>query len=363
MKIQTISLSNFRNYEKLEITFSNFLNIIYGLNGSGKTNLIEAIYLLSLTKSFRINNDKVMIKKGCLKAKVKGEIFKNNDLSSYSVEISEDGKKVFVNDQKMNKVSDYVSRINIILFNPSDTRLIDDAPSSRRKLLNIEISSIYKEYLLILANYDHILKQRNFYLRSMYVNASYDVTYLDILTKKLIEYGKKISKYREEFINNINKYISDIYSNIFNQGILKIKYVSTYKGKNQEELFLRYKKNYQKELGVGKTLEGIHHDDILFVIDNNNLKEWGSEGQRKNAIISFKLAEINVIKEIKNYYPILILDDLFSELDEIKINNIFKLLNESVQTFITTTEIKNVDKELINLAKKIKVNEGILEED
>lgn len=363
MKIKTLSLSNFRNYEKLDLEFSNFLNIIYGLNGSGKTNLIEAIYLLSLTKSFRINNDKVMIKKGCLKAKVKGKIFKNNDLSTYGVEISNDGKKVLINDQKQDKISDYVSRINVILFNPSDTRIIDDAPSARRKLLNIEISSIYKEYLLVLANYDHILKQRNFYLRGMYVNANYETTYLDILTKKLIEYGKKIAKYREEFIEQINIYITDIYSSIFEKGTLKVKYVSSYKGKDQDTLFSKYKKNYQKELSVGKTLEGIHHDDIEFILDNNNLKEWGSEGQRKNAIISFKLAELNVIKKIKDYYPILILDDLFSELDELKINNIFKLLNKEVQTFITTTDINMVDKELIKEAKKFKVTDGILEEE
>ena len=362
MKIDSLSLMNFRNYETLNISFGD-LNIIYGLNGSGKTNIIEAIYTLALTKSFRINNDKVMIKKGKIKAKIKGNVLKNGDENTFGVEISNDGKVVTINGEKQDKVSDYVSRINVILFNPSDTRLIDEAPMIRRKMLNIEISQIYKEYLVILTNYQRILKQRNFYLRGMYVNGSYTNTYLDILNKKLIEYGSIICKYREKFVDNINKYIASNYEKIFGSGTLKIRYVSTFKNKSEDDLIKRYKDNYQKELSVGKTLEGIHHDDIVFVLDNNNLKEWGSEGQRKNAIISFKLAEINVINEIKGYYPILILDDLFSELDKVKVTNLLGMLDRNVQTFMTTTDLKNISKKVIKDAKKFKVNDGILEEE
>lgn len=362
MKIDSLSLMNFRNYETLNISFGD-LNIIYGLNGSGKTNIIEAIYTLALTKSFRINNDKVMIKKGKIKAKIKGNVLKNGDENTFGVEISNDGKVVTINGEKQDKVSDYVSKINVILFNPSDTRLIDEAPSERRKMLNIEISQIYKEYLVILTNYQRILKQRNFYLRGMYVNGSYTNTYLDILTKKLIEYGSIICKYREKFVDNINKYIASNYEKIFGSGTLKIRYVSTFKNKSEDDLIKRYKDNYQKELSVGKTLEGIHHDDIVFVLDNNNLKEWGSEGQRKNAIISFKLAEISVINEIKGFYPILILDDLFSELDKEKVTNLLGMLDRNVQTFMTTTDLKNINKKVIKDAKKFKVNDGILEEE
>ncbi len=362
MKIDSLSLMNFRNYETLNISFGN-LNIIYGLNGSGKTNIVEAIYMLALTKSFRINNDKIMIKKGKIKAKIKGNVLKKNDENEFGVEISNDGKIVTINGEKQDKVSDYVSRINVILFNPSDTRLIDDAPSERRKMLNIEISQIYKEYLVVLTNYQRILKQRNFYIRGMYINGSYTSEYLDILTKKLVEYGKVICKYRQDFIDNINKYIKSNYEKIFGSGTLKIRYVSTFKNKSEDDLIKRFKDNYQKELSVGKTLEGIHHDDIVFILDNNNLKEWGSEGQRKNAIISFKLAEINVINEIKGYYPILILDDLFSELDKEKITNLLGMLDRNVQTFITTTDLKNISKKVIKDAKKIKVCDGAIEEE
>lgn len=362
MKLDSLVLTNFRNYEILDISF-NDLNIIYGPNGSGKTNIVEAIYLLSLSKSFRSNNDKVMIKKGCLKAKVKGNVLNNGYDDEFRVEIGETGKNVFINEEKKDRISEYVSRLNVVLFNPVDTRLIDDAPEKRRKLLNIEISQLYKQYLVVLSNYQRILKQRNFYLRGMYINGNYTNAYLDILTEKLIEYGSIICKYRLDFINKINEYIGEYFKSIFGNGTLKIRYVSSFKNKTREELMAKFKENYQKEMEIGKTLDGPHHDDIVFLLDNNSLKDFGSEGQRKNAIISFKLAEIKVIYDIKGFYPILILDDLFSELDKKKINNLVKLLDKDVQTFITTTEISNVSKKLIKDAKVIKVEYGILEEE
>lgn len=362
MKINNLRLTNFRNYENLNIEFDNFLNCLYGFNGCGKTNLIEAIYMLSLTKSFRINNDKCVIKKGKIKAKVEGEIESNKELTNYKLEVKDEGKLVYVNDQRCEKISDYISRVNVILFNPSDTRIIDEAPVERRKLLNIEISQLHKEYLLILTNYNKLLKQRNFYLRSLYINGNNTTDYLDILTMKLIEYGLLIYKYRSRFIEEINECIDDIYQKIFGSGVLKIRYVSSFKNKDKESLLKKYQNNYQKELSIGKTIDGIHHDDMLFILDNNNLKEWGSEGQRKNAVISFKLAEINVIKRIKQEYPILILDDLFSELDSEKVNNLLKVLNQEVQTFITCTNVTQYDETLAK-AKKIKVNDGVVEED
>ena len=363
MKIKHLSLTNFRNYENLNVDFSESLNIIYGLNGSGKTNLVEAIYLLALSKSFRISKEKVLIKKGKVKTKVRGDIYKKNDLSSYEIELTQEGKKVLINNQVIDKISNYVSRINIILFNPDDIRLVSDAPSERRKFINIEISQIYKEYLVLLNNYNKILKQRNFYLRSMYINGYHDMDFLNILTSKLVEYGLLINKYRREFIDNINKYIEEIYRSIFGYGELKVKYNSTYNKHDKESILKKYQKNYKNELNAGKTLDGIHHDDIIFTLDGNNLKEWGSEGQRKNSIIAFKLAEIKVINDIKNDYPILILDDLFSELDKEKVKNLLKLLDDEVQTFITCTDLRNVNKKYYQNAKKIMICDGILKEE
>ena len=361
MKIKTLTLSNFRNYDTLKINFSEKLNLIYGNNGSGKTNLVEAIYSLALTKSFRANNDKYLIKKNENSAKIIGDILKNEYLSTFIVTLSEDGKKVEIDNNVVDRISNYISKLTIVLFYPGDTELINDSPSERRKMVNIEISQLYKEYLLILNNYNKILKQRNAYLKQLYVNGNASTEYLDILTRKLIEYGVQIYNYRKNYIEKINLYIVDIYKNIFGDGILNIKYNSDYK-KNENDILKAYRNIYSREMAFGKTLLGVHHDDFEFILDDNKLKDWGSQGQKKNAIISFKLAEINLIYEVKQDYPILILDDLFSELDKNKITNILKLLDNKVQTFITTTDLKNVDKKIMKKCSVFEVKQGCIKE-
>ncbi len=346
MKIKNLKLKNYRNYDKLKIDSFGNINIIYGNNGSGKTNIVEAIYFLALTKSFRTNNDQNIIKLGTTFAYVSADILKK-DKEKFKIEISKEGKCVYYNEDKLSKISDYITKINIVLFNPLDTKIYNDSPSVRRRMLNIEISQINKEYLLLLSNYNKLLKNRNAYLKEMHLNGNSSMDYINVLTSKLIEYGKKINIIRNDYINMINDNISKIYKNIFEYGELTIKYESFYTNKTEEELFKVYKKNFSRELSFGKTLYGINHDDIVFLLDNKPLKEFGSIGQQKNAFISFKLAEIIIIKKKVGEYPILILDDLFSELDKNKINNIISMLNREVQTFITTTNIDKIDKKLL----------------
>ena len=360
MKLQNLVLNNFRNYGHLDVDFSDTLNIIYGDNGSGKSNLIEAIYLLALTKSFRTNNDLNLIKDHEKKCSVIGKV-ETNERTTYQIDLGQDGKTVFIDSDKVNKISDFVTKINIILFNPLDTRIISDSPAFRRRMLNIEISQINHEYLSLLSDYNKLLKNRNAYLKQLLINGNSSTDYLDILTKKLVENGLKIHLLRQEYIEQINEFITDIYGNIFEYGDLKVKYKSIYTNKSMEKLLEMYQKNYKKEMNFGKTLFGIHHDDIEIILDGHSIKEFGSVGQQKNAIISFKLAEVLIIKKIKNEYPILILDDLFSELDNTKINNIIKMLNREVQTFITTTNIDNVSEDLLKDATLFKVTEGMVE--
>lgn len=360
MKIQNLKLINYRNYDNLDITFSDTLNLIYGNNGSGKSNLIEAIYMLALTKSFRTNNDANLIKKGTTEAIIKGTIL-TEEKTRYQLDLSESGKKVYIDSDKVSKMSDYVSRINIILFNPLDTKIISDSPAFRRKLLDIEISQINKEYLLLLSSYNKVLKHRNAYLKQLYLNGNASSEYLDILTRKLVDFGLKIHNIRSNYIGMINEQITKIYKNIFEYGDLQVKYKSSYSKKDYDKLLESYQKNYRKEMAFGKTLMGIHHDDIDFVLDGNSIKEYGSVGQQKNAIISFKLSELLIVKKIKNQYPILILDDLFSELDDKKINNIINMLYKEVQTFITTTNIDKIDKKLLKDSTIFKVEDGNIE--
>lgn len=360
MKISKIKLTNFRNYDNLEESFFDTLNIIYGNNGSGKSNLIEAIYLLALTKSFRTSSDENLIKKEKLSCNVKGTI-ETSEKTDYEINISPEGKKVFIDSDKIAKMSDYVSKINIILYNPLDNKIINDSPAVRRKMLDIEISQIDKDYLIYLSNYNKILKNRNAYLKQLYLNSNASTEYLDILTRKLIEYGIKINETRKKYIDMINDGITKIYKNIFEYGDLKIKYKSLFNNKSLDKILETYRKDYRKEMSFGKTLSGIHHDDIEFNLDGNNIKEYGSVGQQKNAIISFKLSELLIVKKLKGEYPILILDDLFSELDTTKINNIINMLNKEVQTFITTTNIDNINKELLKESAIFKVENGCIE--
>ncbi|MBE6140264.1 MAG: DNA replication/repair protein RecF [Firmicutes bacterium] len=363
MKIHNLKLQNFRNYNNLNINFDDKLNIIYGNNGGGKTNLIEAIYLLSLTKSFRTNNDKNLILKNEENSIISGDILKNNNISNYKINLNKIGKKIEIDNNKIDKISDYISRISIIIFYPSEIELIHRAPNERRRFINIEISQLYKEYVIILNNYNKLLKQRNAYLKQLFINGNKRTEYLDILTNKLIEYGLLIHNYREKFINEINELVNDIYKKIFIYGELKIKYISSYNNKSKEDLVKMYQNIYQKELMMGKTLIGVNYDDIEFILDKNKLRDWGSQGQIKNSILAFKIAEINLVYKIKKEYPILILDDLFSEIDKEKIKNIMNLFDEEIQTFITTTDINNIDQEIKNKSKIFFVENGIIKEE
>lgn len=362
MKIQNVKLKNFRNYESLNINFDSNVNLIYGKNGTGKTNIVEAIYYLALTKSFRVNNDRLLMKKDSLSTTIEGSVI-TNLTTNYKIYLNDKGKKTEIDGNKQDKISDYVSNINVVLFQPEDTKIISDAPSYRRRLLNIEISQLYKDYLLLLNAYDKVLKHRNSYLKELYINGNASRDYLNILTSKLIEFGMQINKYRQDFIDEINEYIGKTYKNIFGSGALRVKYVSDYNNKNNEDLLNKYQSLYQKEIILGKTILGIHHDDLDFSLDGNKLKDWGSVGQIKNAVISFKLAEIIIIEKNKGEYPILILDDLFSELDKEKILNILKMLNNYVQTFITTTDIENIDLSLFDKYKIFKVEYGKIKEE
>ena len=208
MQISSLKLLNFRNYESLELKFSPKVNLIYGKNGMGKTNIVEAIYMLGLTKTFRSNNDDVVIKKGKNIAKIEGMI-QDKILNNYKIIINNAGKRIKIDNNKIAKISDYITKVNIILFNPDDLKMIKDTPSIRRKMLNIEISGINGEYLILLNNYNKVLKQRNAYLKALSKKQEKSSSFLTILTEQLVDIGLKIMWIREEFINNINSYISN----------------------------------------------------------------------------------------------------------------------------------------------------------
>ena len=361
MKIQHLKLLNFRNYEKLEVSFSPVSNILYGKNGGGKTSLIESIYVLALTKSFRGSVDKVVIMNNKDVCRIEGTILDEYE-NNYKIIIKDGGKKVKINNTKIDKLSDYISKISVVLFNPDDLRFIKDSPSVRRKAINLEISQINNGYLKNLNMYNKLLKQRNTYLKTMNINANSSSEYLDILTNKLIDYGEKIYLSRKKYIDLLNEKIGEFYYKICQIANLNLEYNSDYDNFDRKKILKKYKDSLNRDIILGKTTFGIHHDDILFKLNDYSIKDYGSEGQQKNAIISYKLAELEIFNKIRGNYPILILDDLFSELDMVKINNIFGLLNENIQTFITTTEIDKINKDIIDKSKLFLIDDGIVKD-
>ena len=360
MKIQHLKLLNFRTYDKLDIKFGNY-NIIYGNNGEGKTNLIESIYVLALTKSFRGSVDKVLIMNNKSFTKIEGQI-EDGYVNDYKVVIKDNGKRVMINNDSVDKLSDYISKINIVLFNPDDLKIIKDTPNTRRKNLNLDISQINNSYLKNLNSYNKVLKQRNMYLKSMYYNNNKSTDYLRVLTDKLIDYGLKIYKSRRTFIDMVNERINSIYRDITGFEGLSVLYKSDFTDLSKDDITNKYQGILEKDILFGKTNMGIHHDDVIFKLGDKNIKDYGSEGQQKNAVIAYKFAILSIFKKQSGTYPIFILDDLFSELDKSKINNILNIISEEVQTFITTTEIDKINSSIVGKSKIIEVSNGAIRE-
>ncbi len=356
MKITNLKLTNFRSYDKLDLNFSDYKNIIIGNNGVGKTNIVEAIYYLALTKSFRTNEDQNLIKDDNEFAVIEGRI-KDKIYNNYKIVINKKGKNIKIDNSSVTKISDYISKLNVVLFNREDSKLIKDNPSTHRKLINMELSEFNNEYLKLLSIYNKIMKQRNMYLKSMLINSTIPKDYLDIMTDKLIDIGLKINHIRKQYIDEINEYLEPIFYKSVKKSNLKINYVSHYNDKTKDDLIKEYTRSFKRDLNYGMTHVGIHLDDFIFELENGKAaKNYLSEGEQKNAIISFKLAEIKYCINNTGKTPILILDDLFSELDNKKINTLIGNFKKSFQIFITTTDIDKVNKKLLKDCSVIKIS-------
>ena len=262
MKIQHLKLLNFRNYEKMEVSFSPNYNIIYGNNGSGKTNLVESIYVLALTKSFRGTVDKILLMNSKDVCRIEGEV-SDKYTNKYKLILKDGGKKVKINNTKIDKLSDYISKINVVLFNPDDLRFIKDSPTVRRKAINLEISQINNAYLKNLNMYNKLLKQRNSYLKTTNINANSSSEYLTILTNKLIDYGEQIYLSRKKYVDLLNQRIGDLYNSICGIEDLKLEYSSDFKDFDRDKILKKYQDNLNRDIILGKTTIGIHHDDML----------------------------------------------------------------------------------------------------
>lgn len=365
MFLKQLELCNFRNYISLKLDFHEYTNIICGNNAQGKTNILEAIYFLGLTKSHRLSETSDLIQNGKEFATVSGILKSGEDTQNFFIGFDKSRKNLKIDNKIVKKVGEYVANINLILFCPDDLEILKGHPDVRRRFLNTEISQISASYFKILEEYNKLLKMRNDYLFNS--SNSFDANYFSILTNYLVDRIISICKYRKNFIDKLNKNISSIYENITGLSDFSIRYIPNimldYHSNNvKEEIMNMYQNMENKEREAGKTLLGPHRDDFEFYLQEDNLKSYGSQGQQRVAVLSLKLAEISIFEEIKKTTPIILLDDVLSELDINKKSSLLKYIMDKMQVIITTTDINDIHKDIIKHANVIKIKEGKLEE-
>ena len=364
MRLKSLKLFNFRNYSELSLDLSFGINIFIGDNGVGKTNILEAIYVLSLTKSNRYGTINDLIKHDNLSAKINCLVDYDDYTKEYEVLINEESKKVYINKQEIKKIANYISNFCVTTFMPNDIDIIRGTPSIRRNLLNIQIGQLYNNYLKYVNEYNSLLKIRNDYLKRLNINGNTDLRYLDIINQKMVEVSLKIYYFRYFYLEEINKIISQVYKKIANISNLKIEYANSLNLDSYDEnlikdkLISRYKKNLSKEIMQGMTLTGVHRDDLVFKIDGVDARIYASEGQQRLIVIAYKISELLLFKKIKKEYPVLLLDDVFSEIDLKKRNNIIKYFEDDIQVIITTNDINDIDQKLVEKAKIYLVKNG-----
>ena len=337
MYIKKVKLENFRNYDNLEVEFKKDFNLIYGNNAQGKTNILEAIYLSAIGKSFQTNKDSEMIKIGKEKAKVEIEYETKDREGKITVEIA-DKKTFFINGIKQKKISDIIGKINIVLFYPDNIDIIKGGPAERRRFLDIMISQLKPNYIHILNKYLKTLDQRNAYLKQIkFDNKSKDM--LEIWDERLSQLSYQIYTYRSEYIQKIKEKIKVIHNKITNCGQqdekIEISFISS--GKSQKDFYENLLRNRENDIRKGYTSTGSHRDDFDIYINDKKVNVYGSQGQQRTSVLSLKLTELNIIQDEIEEPPILLLDDFMSELDENRRNNLTNAI-ENNQVFITCTD-------------------------
>ena len=364
MRLKSLNLINFRNYEEATIEFSPGINILVGNNGSGKTNILEGIYVLSLTKSNRYGKDEDLININANNLSITGEVVYDDYIKEYQVLMDKFTKRVYINHFQVKKIANYISNFCITSFLPNDIEIIKGSPSIRRNLLNIQIGQLYNHYLKYVNEYNSLLKIRNEYLKRLYINSFADFKYLEVINQKMLDASLKIYYFRFFYLENINNILPGIYRKLSGKSFLKIEYfnnigLSSYDEEQiKETLISKWKKNLNKEMQQGMTLTGLHRDDLIFLIDGKDARTFASQGQQRLIVIAYKIAELLVFKKIKGEYPVLLLDDVFSEIDIKRRNNIIKYLKQDMQVIITTTDILDINEDLVNSAKVFSIKNG-----
>ena len=376
MKIKSLKLLYFRNYLSTNIDAHPSLNVLVGNNANGKTNIIESIFCLALGKSYRTKSDSECIMFGETATAMSCIVNKNNKDLDIMLGINNKGKSAKIAGIKKTKLTDFVGELNVVLFSPEDLQIVKGSPALRREFMNREFyqfSRIYHKYYLM---FQHLLKQRNSYLKDMRKNPKDEMflAYLETLTSQLAKVALYITKERVSFVQDISKLTYKNMLNISNgQESLKIKYKSSVldalniteindESFTEENLTKVMMKKSFDDIMRGNTKIGPQHDDLEFYINDLDAKMYASQGQQRSIVLSLKLAEINYLKEKTGTYPVLLLDDVLSELDKNRQLKLLDAINENVQTFITTPSISDIKEDLLKKAKVFKIENGNISE-
>ena len=358
MKIKSIELENFRNYDSLNINFDENTTILFGDNAQGKTNILEAAYLSGTTKSHKGSRDKEIIKFDKNESHIKTVISKND--RDYQIDIhlkKNKSKGIAINRVPIKKAADLFGLINIIFFSPEDLNIIKNGPAERRKFMDAELCQIDKIYLSDLTNYNKALNQRNTLLKEINFKPELKET-LPIWDEQLINYGKKIIARRQKFINDINIIVKELHSKITGgKENINVSYEP-----NIEDIFFldELVKNKEKDMRFCQTSVGPHRDDIKITVDGIDIRKFGSQGQQRTCALSLKLSEIKLVEDTIKDKPILLLDDVLSELDKNRQSYLLDNLLDT-QTIITCTGIDEFVRNRFKLNTVYKVTNGSID--
>jgi len=355
LKIESLKLKNFRNYELLSLGFDKSTNIFYGDNAQGKTNILEAVYLSGTTKSHRGTKDKDMIQFGANESHIETIVEKNGIKYQIDMHLKKNSPKgIAINKIPIRKASELFGIINIVFFSPEDLNIIKNGPGERRRFIDLELSQLDKVYLNNLSNYNRIVNQRNHLLKEIDYNKGALET-LDIWDIQLIQYGNKIIERRQKFIEEINKIISNIHKKLTgNREDIKIVYEPSNGALSFEQALL---KNKEKDLRIKSTSVGPHRDDIAFLVSDIDIRKYGSQGQQRTAALSLKLSEIELVKQSIHDTPVLLLDDVLSELDKHRQNYLLDSIHD-IQTLITCTGVDEFVNHRFSINKVFHVQNG-----
>lgn len=355
MIVNSLELMNFRNYEREVFVFDSETNVLFGDNAQGKTNVLEGIYLCSTTRSHKGSKDQEMIRLGCGEAHLKMIVEKNGLHHKIDVHLKKSKSKgIAVDGVPVKKSGELLGVSSIVFFSPEDLAIIQNGPEARRRFIDMELCQLDKMYLFYLTKYKSVLKQRNELLKQISINSDLLDT-LDIWNSKLVEYGTYVIRARKEFIEKLNCYIKEIHCRLTGgkEDIELIYEPNVVSEEFSQKLML----SEQKDLFKKTTHTGPHRDDLSFVSGEKDLRKFGSRGQQRTGALSLKLTEIKIVEEKTGDKPILLLDDVLSELDRKRQNYLLEHI-KGIQTIITCTGLEEFIKNGINIQKTFEIEEG-----